>query len=131
MNDVRLAVVNALEPGQALHTPTGKSEFKVLKLDEIGIWVNRLNQPIRWAALNGVPRYMADREGEIDIGARKGHARPSTLEAHLQASHGNQTMRASYAAPILEAAGIVWILRECRPQRIQLRRRGCCSTPAP
>ena len=121
MNDVRQAVVNALRPGQVLHTPAKFVPFKVSKLDQVGIWVSKLATPIRWEVLNGVPQYMADREREIDIGAFKGPARPDTLEAHLQAGHRNQTMRASYAAPILEAAGIVGILRESCPQRIRLR----------
>lgn len=109
--DVRQVVVESLSQGQQLHTPGRESPFNIESLDEpAGLRVNRLTSVIRWEALNGVPGYIASRGGEVEIGARQGEANPNTLESFLQDRHGNVTQRASYVAPILEAAGVIEIL---------------------
>ena len=61
--------------------------------------------------------------GEVDIGARKGQTDSGTLEAFLQACHGNTTQRASYVVPILESAEVIDILPKMpgKKQRIRLR----------
>lgn len=106
---VEQAIRKALSPGQGMKTPTG-SDFVVESLDHDGIKVDKLTQSIFWNVLSGVPKYMASLGGTVAIGAKRGSADPGTLEKFLQSAHGNVTMRASYAAPILDAASVVGIL---------------------
>ena len=122
--DVREAIVDSLSPGQELYTPTRRSFFTIESLgDPQGVTVSKLAGPILWEALNGVPDYLASQGNEVAIGAKKGRADPQTLESFLQARHRNVTQRASYVAPILEAAGVIDILPIVpgEKQRIRLR----------
>ena len=86
--------------------------------------MSKLPGLILWDALNDIPDFiMASPGGEVEIGARKGKADSGTLESFLQERHGNVTQRASYVAPMLEAAGVIDILPKVagEKQRIRLR----------
>ena len=120
---VREAIRSALSPGDELCTPTG-SPFEIKALDDVGLKVNKPTQRIKWAVLDGVPAYMARFDaGEVAIGSKKGPANEGTLERFLQDGHCDQTMRASFVAPILAEAQVCEILpKQGRDgQRIRLK----------
>ena len=119
------AIRTALSPGTELYTPDKGNPFVIESFDGEGLKVRKPKSRIfiRWDVLDGVPAYMARFDGgEVAIGATHDPADEGTLERFLQCGHGNQTMRASYVAPILEAAGVCEILprRGGEKQRIRL-----------
>ena len=91
-------------------TPTGKSSFIVTGIDDAGVKISKIAQRITWEELESVRQYMNSRGNIIQIGATKGEAKPDTLEDCLRQINCGKTMKASYAASILEAARIVQTL---------------------
>jgi len=127
MSRVRDAIREALNPGDKLFTPTRKPFLiEVLDADEISVRVGpRLASLIRieFDALDALPDDMVRFSDEVPVGAVKGDAAQGTLERFLQDRHGDGTMRASYAAPILVEAGVCLFLpmQAGEAQRIGLR----------
>ena len=123
-NDVQQAITAALAEGQELYTPARQSPFEVVEVDASrGIKINKLSQHISWRALSSAPQYVASHGGRVEIGARKGRADANTLEWFLQKAHGNNVMRGSFVAPILEEAGIIEILPKVGREKQSIRLR--------
>lgn len=127
MGPVQNAIIHSLSVGRILKTPTGRASFVIKGFDGRGVKIDKINQHITWEEFEGVLPYMNNPIGKpniprgiIEIGATKGTPKPDTLEECLRQTSGGKMMKASYAAPILEAAGVVEILYAARPMRIRL-----------
>ena len=130
MPRVRDAVQNALSPGDRLFTPTRKPFLvETLSADEISLRVGPDTESrIRIEfdaldALDALPNDMARYRDEVPIGPVEGDSAQGTLEGFLRERHGDGTMRAPYAAPVLVEAGVCLFLprQAGEPQRIGLR----------
>ena len=124
---VRDAIRNALSPGHRLFTPSRKPfVVAALGVDEISLQVGphpASTVRIAFDTLDGLPVDMARYGDEAPIGEVEGAAAQGTLERFLLDRHGDGTMRASYAAPVLVEAGVCLYLprRAGEEQRIGLR----------
>ena len=127
MPRVRDAIRNALSPGDRLFTPSRKPfVVAALGVDEISLQVGPHHAStvrIAFDALDALPVDMARYGDKARIGEVEGDAAPGTLERFLLDRHGDGTMRASYAAPVLVEAGVCLYLprRAGEAQRIGLR----------
>lgn len=108
---VEQAVRNVLHKGSTLRTPRGqdRDEFRVTELGAEGLKVSKVEPVITWDELEGVVHFLNVRGGEAKIGATKNIPEPGTLDEYFKKTRG--TMRSSYAASILEEAGVVEIDR--------------------
>ena len=127
MPRVRDAIRDALSPGDKLFTPSRKPFLvEALGVDEISLQVgihSSSTMRITFDALDAIPTDMAEYGDEVPIGGVEAETAPGTLERFLLDRHGDLTMRASYAAPVLVEAGVCLYLprRAGEVQRIGLR----------
>ena len=127
MPRVRDAIRDGLSPGDKLFTPNRKPFLVVaLGVDEITLQVGPHSASPVWItfdALDAIPADMYRFGDEAPIGAVEAETAPGTLERFLLDRHGDLTMRAFYAAPVLVEAGVCLYLprRAGEAQRIGLR----------
>lgn len=99
---------------------------EALGVDEISLQVGphpASTVRIAFDALDSLPADMARYGDKAPVGEVESDAAPGTLERFLLDRHGDGTMRASYAAPVLVEAGVCLYLprRAGEAQRIGLR----------
>jgi len=132
MGPVERAIRGSVAPGETLVTPTGRGQFVVERMDDVGLvlllgkgrWWTRLT----WRCLEGIVPYLA-RRSWVMIGSRYDtHAYPETLDGYLKGCVKRAT--AGWVAVVLERAGIVDVDRS-RPVRVRLRRGIARSTQTP
>ena len=127
MPRIRNAIRDALSPGDKLFTPSRKPFLvAALGVDEISLQVGphpASTVRITFDALDAIPADTARYGDEAPIGEVEAETAPGTLERFLLDRHGDLTMRASYAAPVLVEAGVCLYLprRAGEAQRIGLR----------
>lgn len=124
MGDVQYAVQGRIGEGQTLHTPTRRQPFRVGRIDSTGVVLllgrKEAHTLLTWGCLEGVIPYLRRHGGEAEIGGRYDTApHEGTLDEYLKGFVNRAT--AGWVAALLEAAGMVEIVRE-HPARVKL----CC-----
>lgn len=110
---VEQAVRARVAVGQRMPTPTGRGQFSVAAIDQVGVvlllGVKEAPTRLTWQALEGVPRYVRGR-GRVPIGSKYDvTATEGTLDAYLK-QHVNRAT-AGWVAVLLERAGVLHIDR--------------------
>jgi hypothetical protein len=118
--------------GQVLYTPTRRAPFTVNEIDTEGVVLllgkKEARTRLSWDCLEGVPGFIAERGGTVEIGGRYDTAgNRGTLDEHLKGCVKRAT--AGWVAVLLEEAGVVEVVRE-RPAKVRLARRDAVLTPA-
>ena len=107
MDSLVSAIRRSIVPGQVLWSPgrgipAKKQEpFTVLLINDAGVRIDKLGQPISFQHIEYAMHRIADWGGTVPIGSRQGWADHETLEWALQVARGNNTRTATYVAPIL------------------------------
>ena len=123
---VERTIRDRIRPGQLLQSPgTGyppqnQVDFAVTDVGDMGIWVDKLRQWIRFDVLERVVSEVRATGGAVFIGSKQGWADDGTLERFLQDARGNNTRTSTYVAPILVECGIAEYVPQAKAKRIRL-----------
>lgn len=120
---VQSAIRSTVGPGARLFTPTGRGQFTVAEIDDVGVVLllgkKEAHTRLSWSALEGVPTFLRGR-GWVLIGSIYDvSAIDGTLDAYLKLFVNRAT--AGWVAVLLEQAGIVQLNRERPAAAVRLR----------
>ena len=112
MDSLVTAVRRCIVPAQVLWSPgrgippRKQEPFTVLDINDAGIRIDKLGQPILFQHIEYAIHRIANWGNIVPIGSRQGWAEHETLEWALQVARGNNTRTATYVAPILVETGL-------------------------